>query len=262
MPPPFTTTNPPPDLPSIPSLPHLHLPTTPLVRSALHFAASHLSHPALNHVTRSWLFAALIARSAKLPHLHAVDPEVLALSTLLHDLGWDPTGACASPDRRFEVDGADAAVRWLEAHAPPGWDDGGESASGVRAPGGCRGRKAQQVWDAIALHTTGSVVFWKEPPVAAAAFGIWADFQGPDRTVPAGILSWEEYDAVVKEYPRLGLMSEVKELMCGFCRTKPQTTYDNTVGEWGEMFVEGYTRKGKTTAEMLLQCDLDEREVS
>ncbi|EKG15789.1 hypothetical protein MPH_06992 [Macrophomina phaseolina MS6] len=84
---------------------------------------------------------------------------------------------------------------------------------------------------------------------------------GPDRTDPAGILTWDEYDAITKAYPRLGLMSEVKEVMCGFCRTKPATTYDNTVGEWGEMFVEGYSRDGHRTAELLLTCDLDEREV-
>lgn len=89
----------------------------------------------------------------------------------------------------------------------------------------------------------------------------WADFQGPDRTVPAGILTWDEYNAIVKAYPRLGLMGELKEVMCGLCKTKPATTYDNTVGEWGEMFVEGYSRDGHRTAEMLLSCDLDERVV-
>ncbi|KAK7728076.1 hypothetical protein SLS57_002546 [Botryosphaeria dothidea] len=129
---------------------------------------------------RSWLFAATIA--PKIPSLHGLDGEVLALATVMHDLGWDPTGA-------------------------------------------------------------------------------WADFQGPDRTVPAGILTWDEYNAIVKAYPRLGLMGELKEVMCGLCKTKPATTYDNTVGEWGEMFVEGYSRDGHRTAEMLLSCDLDERVV-
>ncbi|KAH7038865.1 hypothetical protein B0J12DRAFT_721074 [Macrophomina phaseolina] len=232
--------------PSHPSLPTsllARLPQTPLILAALAHTRAHSTPTAYNHVLRSWLFAATIY--PKIPSLSpsTLDAEVVALSAIMHDLGWDPTGSCVSADKRFEVDGADAAVAFLAAHAPAG------------------GRKTQQVWDAIALHTVGSVAFHKEPPVAAAAFGIWADFQGPDRTDPAGILTWDEYDAITKAYPRRGLMSEVKEVMCGFCRTKPATTYYNTVGEWGEMFVEGYSRDGHRTAELLLTCDLDEREV-
>lgn len=246
--------------PSHPSLPASllsTLPRTPLVLSALAYTHAHSSPTAFNHIMRSWLFAATIA--PKIPSLHGLDGEVLALATVMHDLGWDPTGACVSADKRFEVDGAEAAVAFLQDNAPQGWD-GGDGGNGV-VSGAYKGSKSQRVWDAIALHTIGSVVFHKEPPVAATAYGIWADFQGPDRTVPAGILTWDEYNAIVKAYPRLGLMGELKEVMCGLCKTKPATTYDNTVGEWGEMFVEGYSRDGHRTAEMLLSCDLDERVV-
>jgi hypothetical protein len=106
------------------------------------------------------------------------------------------------------------------------------------------------------LHTTGTIVFYKEPEVQAVAYGIWADFQGPDR-IEGSLLTWDEYNAVVAELPRLNLMKGLKRLMCHFCETKPATTIDNTVGEWGDKFVEGYDRTGKLTADLLLTCDLD-----
>lgn len=81
-----------------------------------------------------------------------------------------------------------------------------------------------------------------------------------------------------QEYPRLGLMKDLKENMCSLCVTKPETTYDNTVGEWGDRYVaypcplveggptdtvryvEGYSRKGKLTQDLLETCNLDEIE--
>lgn len=180
--------------------------------------------------------------ASKIPDLAERDLEVHAISALLHDIGWDPTGELISEDKRFEVDGADAARNFLRKEAPD-WDK----------------HRLQLVWDAIALHTIGTVVFYKEPEVVACAYGIWADFQGPDR-VAGGLLTWDEYNTVVKEFPRRNLMKELKEIMCHLCRTKPQTTYDNTVGEWGDKFVPEYDRKGKLTSDLLLTCDLDTRE--
>jgi hypothetical protein len=40
---------------------------------------------------------------------------------LMHDIGWDPIGELVSKDRRFEVDGADAARNFLRKEAPD-WD--------------------------------------------------------------------------------------------------------------------------------------------
>lgn len=224
----------------------IHIPNTPLITAALAYANVYSTPYAYNHVVRSWLFGLIILR--KLPRISsAVDLEVHAVAAILHDLGWDPTGTLVSSDKRFEVDGANAAREFLKKNTSPLWEE----------------RKVQLVWDAIALHTTGSIVFHKEPEVVACAYGIWADFQGPDRIAgasPGTLLTWEEYRAVVKEFPRLDLMNGLKEVMCGLCRTKPETTYDNTVGEWGDKFVEGYSREGKLTADLLLTCDLDERE--
>lgn len=215
------------------------IPDTPLMTKTVDYARKHSSDPAFNHVQRSMLLGFII--SDKIPELRERDREVHAVSALLHDIGWDPTGELVSKDKRFEVDGADAARDFLRAEASD-WDK----------------HRLQLVWDAIALHTTGSIVFYKEPEVQACSYGIWADFQGPDR-VPNGLLTWDEYNAVVEAFPRLNLMKELKETMCFICRTKPQTTYDNTVGEWGDKYVEGYSRKGKLTQDLLDTCDLDEQ---
>jgi hypothetical protein len=78
--------------------------------------------------------------------------------------------------------------------------------------------------------------------------------------VTGGLLTWDEYNAVVKEFPRRNLMKELKEIMCHLCRAKPHTTYDNTVGEWGDKFVSEYDRKGKLASDLLLTCNLGTRE--
>ncbi|EME82522.1 uncharacterized protein MYCFIDRAFT_208140 [Pseudocercospora fijiensis CIRAD86] len=103
-----------------------------------------------------------------------------------------------------------------------------------------------------------------QPEVQACSYGIWADFQGPDM-VPGGVLTWEEYNAIMvrntrhglmfllQEYPRLRLMKGLKDNMLHLCKTKPGTTYDNTVGEWGDRYLseDEYNRKPNLTQNLL-----------
>jgi hypothetical protein len=65
------------------------------------------------------LFGFIIA--SKIPSLADRDLEVHAIGALMHDIGWDPTGELISKDKRFEVDGADAARNFLRKEAPD-WD--------------------------------------------------------------------------------------------------------------------------------------------
>jgi hypothetical protein len=201
------------------------IPDTPIVQASIKFTEERLAPFAFNHVMRSFLFGFCI--SSKTPAHSDRDIEVHAVSAILHDLGWDKTGQLISNDKRFEVDGANAAREFLEKEAS-GWDK----------------HRVQLVWDAIALHTTQSICLYKEVEVAACSRGISADFTGPDRTED-GKLTWEEYDAIVKEYPRLDFVDGVMEIFCGFCRTKPATTYDNLIASVGEKYVEGYSRAGQ-----------------
>ena len=160
------------------------VPDTPLITKALEFAKEHATDYTYNHILRSFLFGFII--SDKFAHTKDRDREVHAVSAILHDLGFPighpPHSEVISNDKRFEVDGANAAREFLRREAKCGEYDK---------------HRLQLVWDAIALHTIGSIVFHKEPEVQACAFGIWADFQGPDR-IPGNPLTWDEYNAVVK----------------------------------------------------------------
>lgn len=69
-----------------------------------------------------------------------------------------------------------------------------------------------------------------------------AEVLGPDVT-PGGVLSQEEWDKVAKAYPRDGLRDRMIGKLCGLCKDKPATTYDNWFGDFGEALVEGYSRK-------------------
>lgn len=182
---------------------------------------------AYNHVVRSWLFGFAIA--SKIPSLTDRDLEVHSIAAILHDMGWDTTGKLTSPDKRFEVDGANAAREFLiKEGVAEEWDK----------------YRLQLVWDAIALHSTPSIAWHKEDEVRMTSQGTLTDFGGPDVSFEK-LLTWEEWEGVVKEYPRLGLKDGVKEILCGLCRSKPETTYDNFVAGYGERYVDGYSLEGK-----------------
>lgn len=214
------------------------VPDTPLITKTLSFARAHYDDVTYNHVVRSWLFGCAIAN--KVDDLQPRDPEVHSVSTILHELGWDIKGEFISDDKRFEIDGANAARDFLKREAGD-WDH----------------RRFQLVWDAIALHATPSIAQHKEIEVVATFLGIFADIVGPDG-IPVGGLSWDEYKAIVQECPRLGFREKVKEVMCGFCRTKPQTTYDNFVGQFGEKYVEGYSLVGNRLIDLFEGSSLED----
>ena len=116
----------------------VQVPDTPLITKALILTRKHLNDLGYNHSVRSWLFGFAIA--AKNPELQNRDLEAHALAAILHDLGWDESGDLVSQDKRFEVDGANAARDFLKREAGD-WDK----------------HRIQLVWDAVALHTTPSI---------------------------------------------------------------------------------------------------------
>ena len=186
-------------------------PDSKIVRQAQDFAREASEPYLFNHVMRSWLFAAVLAKSAKAPP----DPELLAMATLLHDLGL--TERHATDTDRFEVDGANAARNFLQSHHLVGSD-------------------LQLVWDAIALHGTRSIALHKEPVVAFCHHGVQVDISG---------LQFDQIDLAIRqqilhEYPRLSLKSQLTNCLCAVVRRKPATTYDNFMRDFGERYVSGY----------------------
>ena len=74
----------------------IKVPDTVLVRDAIDLSRS-ASEPFLfNHVMRSWLFGVLLSESAE----RAPDAELLAVATILHDLGLTDR---YTAENRFEV---------------------------------------------------------------------------------------------------------------------------------------------------------------
>ena len=183
---------------------------SPLVKDAIDLAQTYSQPSLFNHVMRSWLFGVLATEkaSAKVNH------ELMAVAAVLHDLGLTEKFAAAE---RFEVDGANAARTFLVGH-------------------GIEPREVQVVWDAIALHTTFSIAMHKEPEVAFCCSGITIDVigYGLDQ-IPA-----QQTEAILAAYPRLAIKEHLKNALCGVVRSKPQTTYDNFVRDFGERYVEGY----------------------
>src|SRR5262249_38761822 len=83
------------------------VPDSPLIADAIKHAQE-LSEPYLfNHAMRSWLFAAKIGQVKKMD----CDHEVVAVGTILHDIGLTPG---VGGENRFEADGANAARSFIE----------------------------------------------------------------------------------------------------------------------------------------------------
>lgn len=230
------------------------IPDTPLITKAIELARANLSDFTYNrklHITfdisfilihldviRCWLFGRHLSTALHLPQ-H--DLELHAISALLHDMGWAFKTPFVSADKRFEVDGANAVRSFLLKEGNKNeWGD----------------QRIQIAWDSIALHTTPSIAFFKEPEVMITCLGVTADFTGPGRNVAGvGVLAANVWDEVVKEFPRGGYREGIKDVLCGLCRDKPNTTYDNFVSEFGVAYVEGYSLEGKKFLDLLAAAE-------
>ncbi|OCL13378.1 hypothetical protein AOQ84DRAFT_332744 [Glonium stellatum] len=212
------------------------VPDTPLIAKALAYARSLMDDQGYNHIVRSWLTGMAIVSHLPTSATGSLDLEAFSVANILHDLGWAITGDVVSTDKRFEVDGANGARAFIqrEVEGTQEWD----------------AHRLQLVWDAIALHTTPSIARFKQPEVAFTSLGIFAELTGP-AIAPPGTLSQAEFDSIAAEFPRADLKGYIRETMCRLCRTKPDTTYDNFVGEYGERFLEGFSLKGKLAIDAL-----------
>ena len=202
------------------------VPDTPTISRAIEFAREQSEPYLFNHVMRSWLFGVLLAQRKQTVH----DGEVLAVTTILHDLGL--TEALNGP-LRFEVEGANAARAFARKE---GIDD----------------HRAQLIWDGVALNSTVSIALFKETEIALATMGIGLDWGGFGYEA----LSEDEIATIVKEFPRLGMKERFTQAVCRIVETRPTTTYDNFARDFGERFVSGY--KPASTVDYLLKAPFQE----
>ena len=202
------------------------VPDGPLITSVIEYAQK-LSEPYLfNHAMRSWLFAETIGRIKGIDY----DREVVAIGTILHDIGL--TASVCGPNR-FEVNGADAALLFIEGK-------------------GLSDRRAQLIWDLIALNSTPSLALHKEPEVAVGTMGIGLDYGG----FGAEALPAADLDLILGAFPRLGMKQRFADACCRLVTAKPETSYDNFLRDFGERYVPGY--QAVSTVDFLLNAPFDE----
>jgi hypothetical protein len=152
-----------------------------------------------NHSSRVYVFGALAGRQRDL----LFDPELLYAAAMFHDVGLMP--AHNSPDRRFEVDGANAARDFLLSHKVDPSD-------------------VEKVWTGIALHTTPGIPEFMHPVVALTTAGVEMDVLG---------LTYDRYsddvrEAVVSAFPRTAQFKEdIIQAFYDGIRHKPETTFGN-----------------------------------
>ena len=198
----------------------------PQITSVIEYA-QRLSEPYLfNHVMRSWLFAEAIGRIKGIDYDH----EVVAIGTILHDIGL--TVSVSGPNR-FEVNGADAALSFIKA----------ESLSD---------RRAQLIWDLIALNSTPSLALHKEPEVAVGTMGIALDYGG----FGLEALAADDVQRILDAFPRLKMKQRFAETCCRLVTEKPETSHDNFLRDFGERLVPGY--KAVSTVDFLMNAPFDE----
>lgn len=160
-----------------------NLPDTDICSAAMRLVFDVSTPVIANHTVRSYLFARELAAAKGMRY----DDEVVFLTCLLHDLGVTEHGAGS---QRFEVDGADAAQRFLLSR-------------------GVAEERIRTVWEGIALHTSLGLAERFGAEQAVTFFGISLDIDGRER----GLLSGEFVERVLQAWPRHDLGYAIADLI-------------------------------------------------
>ncbi|MFD2572399.1 HD domain-containing protein [Spirosoma soli] len=172
------------------------IPDSTIANQATELILEHGSEFLYNHSLRAFLFASLHAKRQAIPY----DVELLYVSSVFHDLGLTPQ--YRSPDKRFEVDGANAARDFLKSHGLP------QSA-------------LQLVWDTVAFHTTTGIAEYKEAEVALLNYGVALDVVGRGYDH----LSEKHRQAIIQQFPRTDFKKTIIPTFFEGFKHKPDTTY-------------------------------------
>ena len=202
------------------------VPDSPLITEVLEYARTLYEPYLFNHAVRSWLFATRIGQLKGLD----CDPEVVAVGTILHDIGL---AAGVSGANRFEVNGAVAAVSFVKER-------------------GVSNRRAQLIWDLVALNSTPSLALHKEAEVALGTMGIGLDYGG----FGFELFPSADMTDILRAFPRLKMKTKFAATCCHLVAAKPETSSDNFLRDFGERFVPGY--KPISTVDLLMNAPFEE----
>ena len=202
------------------------VPDSPLITEVLEYAQKLYEPYLFNHAMRSWLFAARIGQLKGID----CDLEVVAVGTILHDIGLT---AGVSGSNRFEVNGAAAALSFVNER-------------------GFSSRRAQLLWDLVALNSTPSIALHKEAEVSLGTMGIGLDYGGFGfELIPSA-----DMNDILSAFPRLKMKEQFTETCCRLVAAKPETSSDNFLRDFGERFVPGY--RPISTVDLLMNAPFEE----
>lgn len=191
----------------------VQVPDTALAREATQLVRDTTSELVFHHSRRVYWFGALQGRNRDLGY----DPELLYIGAMFHDLGLGERFRTSG--RRFEVDSADEARRFLQGHHVP--ED-----------------SVRRVWTAIALHTTPGVPQFMEPEVALVTAGVEYDVLG----IGYRDISEEDRSRIVALHPRPDFKQRILGAFTDGIRQKPETTFGNVKADVLEHYVPGFER--------------------
>jgi hypothetical protein len=175
------------------------IPDSKLAREITEVVRDTTSDLLFHHSSRVYYFGALAGKQRGLKF----DSELLYCGCMFHDMGL--TQKHSSSNKRFEVDGANAARDFLKQH-------------------GIEQQEIDKVWSAIALHTTPGIPEYMDPVIALVTAGVEMDVLG---------LTYSQYcdadrEAVIKAHPRGENFKEnIIQAFYEGIKHKPETTFGN-----------------------------------
>jgi hypothetical protein len=189
------------------------VPDTKLAREATDLVRSSASDLVYDHSRRVFWFGSVQGRNRGL----SFDPELLYVGAMFHDLGLNEQ--FRGSGRRFEVDSAGEARRFLQAHGVP--ED-----------------SIRRVWTAIALHTTPGIPEFMEPEVALVTAGVEYDVLG----IGYHDISDADRAEITALHPRPNFKRNILQAFTEGIAPKPETTFGNVKADVLERFLPGYQR--------------------
>lgn len=189
------------------------VPDTRLAREATELVRETVGELVYHHSRRVYFFGSLQGRNRDL----GFDPELLYIGAMFHDLGLSERFHASG--RRFEIDSADEARRFLQAHSVP--ED-----------------SVRRVWTAIALHTTPGIPEFMEPEVALVTAGVEYDVLG----IGYADITPAEREEIVALHPRPDFKKRILAAFTDGIRHKPETTFGNVKADVLQHYVPGFER--------------------
>jgi hypothetical protein len=189
------------------------VPDTKLARDATELVRDSTTDLVYHHSRRVFWFGSVQGRHRGI----SFDPELLYIGAMFHDLGLNKQ--FGDSGRRFEVDSADEARRFLQGHGAP--ED-----------------SIRRVWTAIALHTTPGIPEFMEPEVALVTAGVEYDVLG----IGYHDISDVDRAEIIALHPRPDFKRSILGAFTEGIAPKPETTFGNVKADVLERFVPGYRR--------------------